>query len=106
MNRWGGTWVAGRPAVGSVPALLLETGDFLVAQELAAIELVGSLERRQGAVVPDALQVRGAPLGAGWCPGCCRGRTLLSDGRCLCHTRKQQGHAQCADVSGLHATLQ
>lgn len=51
-------------SVGSVAALLFEVCGFLVAEELPAIELVRPLERRQGAVVSDTLQIGRAPGGA------------------------------------------
>ncbi len=52
--------ITGRTFVGSVAALLLEVCDFLVGEELPAIELVRSLERRQRAIVPEPCK-SGAP---------------------------------------------
>ncbi len=56
-------------ATHTLPAFcgrLLERRRFLIGQELSPGERAGSLQRRQGGVVPDALQIRRAPWRAGY----------------------------------------
>ena len=63
MHRGRRARIAGRPTIRSLSPLFFEIGDLFLAEKLATFEALGALERRQRAVVPDALQVGVTPGG-------------------------------------------
>ena len=68
-------WLAPIPWIGPMCAGAgLELLHLIVGEELARAELLGTFQRRDGAIVPGALQVGMSPRGAG------RGRNRLSGG--------------------------
>ena len=89
----------------SLAALLFEVCGFLVAEELPAIELVRPLERRQGAVVSDTLQIWRAPGGAWRGPTAGVSLALLSRDQGGRETGQCQQRAAHSGVEVVHRNL-